>query len=76
MRRASALRFLVHLSRLIPGAAPHPPAANDIEDEVTDAISYASRFTTGTDLSPDELKRIKEKQAATTGSSERGSYRR
>jgi len=59
-----------------PEAAPHPPAANDIEDEVTDAISYASRFTTGTDLSPDELKRIKEKQAATTGSSERGSYRR
>jgi|KBSMisStaDraftv2_1062788.scaffolds.fasta_scaffold1500182_2 hypothetical protein len=61
-----------------PEAASHPPAANDIEDEVTDAIerSYASRFTTGTDLSPDELKRIKEKQAATTGSSERGSYRR
>ena len=49
-----------------PEAASHPPAANDIEDEVTDAIerSYASRFTTGTDLSPDELKRIKEKQAA------------
>jgi len=59
-----------------PEAAPHPPAANDIEDEVTDAISYASRFTTGTDLSPDELKRIKEKQAATTGLSERGSDRR
>ena len=51
-----------------PGAAPHPPAANVIEDEVTDAIerSYASRFTTGTDLSPDELKRIKEKQATGT----------
>jgi hypothetical protein len=33
-----------------PGAAPYPPAANDIEDEVTDAIerSYASRLTTGT----------------------------
>jgi len=43
---------------------------------VTDAISYASRFTTGTDLSHDELKRIKEKQAATTGLSERGSDRR
>ena len=49
-----------------PEAAPHPPAANDIEDEVTDAIerSYASRLTTGTNLSPDELKRIKEKQAS------------
>jgi hypothetical protein len=58
-----------------PEAAPHPPAANNIEDEVTEAVehSYASRFTAGTDLSPDELKRIKEKLAATTTSSERGS---
>ena len=55
-----------------PETAPHPPAASDIEDEVTEAIehSYASRFTTGTDLSPDELKRIKEKQAATRDLSE------
>jgi len=51
-----------------PEAAPHPPAANDIEDEVTEAVehSYASRFIAGTNLSPDELKRIKEKQAAGT----------
>ena len=56
-----------------PTAASHPPAANDIEDEVTEAVerSYVSRFTGGADLSPDELKRIKEKQAATTDSSER-----
>ena len=46
-----------------PEAAPHPPAANDIEDEVTEALenSYASRFIAGTNLSPDELKRIERK---------------
>ena len=39
---------------------------------MTEAVerSYASRFTAGTDLSPDELKRIEEKLAATMGSSE------
>jgi hypothetical protein len=57
-----------------PEVAPHPPAPKDVEDKVTEAVerSYASRFTAGTDLSPDELKRIEEKLAATTGSSERG----
>jgi hypothetical protein len=51
-----------------PEAVLHPPAANDIEDEVTEAVehSYASRLIAGTNLSPDELKRIKEKQAAGT----------
>ena len=51
----------------------HTPAAKDVEDKVTEAVerSYASRFTAGTDLSPDKLKRIEEKLAATTGSSER-----
>ena len=51
-----------------PETAPPPPAASDIEDEVTEAVehSYASRFIVGTNLSPDELKRIKEKQAAGT----------
>ena len=51
-----------------PEAAPNLPAANDIEDEVNEAVehSYASRFIAGTNLSPDELKRIKEKQAAGT----------
>ena len=61
-----------------PEVAPQPPAPKDVEDKVTEAVerSYASRFTAGTDLSPDELKRIEEKLAATTGSSERGSDRR
>ena len=61
-----------------PEAAPLPPAAKDVEDEVTEAVErfYASRFTAGTDLSPDELKRIEEKLAANTGSSQRVSDRR
>jgi hypothetical protein len=61
-----------------PEAAPQPPAAKDVEDKVTEAVerSYASRFTAGTDLSPDELKRIEEKLAANMGSSQRVSDRR
>ena len=59
-----------------PEVAPHSPAPKDVEDKVTQAVERSYASPAGTDLSPDELKRIEEKLAATTGSSERDSDRR
>lgn len=42
------------------------PTPDDIEDQLVGAVerSYGASFAAGTDLSPEELKRIREKQAA------------
>ena len=49
-------------------AQPILQSAADLEDEVIKLVehSYAERFTAKTDLSPDEIKRIQEKQGGGT----------
>lgn len=52
-----------------------PESGDELADEVTEAVerAYASRLAAGTDLSPEEIKRVQEKQGRSIASPERNS---